>query len=203
MNFWKKTGIVLVCLVALTGIYYGSYRFYLYKFGNDDKAKFAEQLSDKSAEVNNSEKSTITQRTKLIIEYYNRTKESLVEEESVMPVEYIGMSRKELSEYLEAYSKSPDLEDVLDGFEKYQIMSFSSSQVVLRKISVTAGTEYKFYLTEEKGCVTIYYIDKKTIYEYTNIVVDGLPDDIQEQVRRGKYVTDEDALYDFLETYTS
>lgn len=202
MKFWKKISIIVLCLIGLFGIYYGSYRFYLYKFGNEDKARFAENLSHVE-EVNGAEKNTITQRTKLIIEHYNRTSGSMVEEAAVMPVEYIGMTREELSDYLSEYSRNPNLEDAQNGFEKYQIMSFSESQVVLRKIFITIGTEYKFYLTEENGCVTVYYIDQKTVYEYTNIVVDGLPDDVKEQVKHGKYVTDEDALYNFLENYTS
>lgn len=203
VKFWKRAGIATLCLVCLYGIYYGSYRLYLYKVGNADKLKFEKQEKVYSAEVNNSGKHTITQRTKLIIEHYNRVDESVVEEAAAMPVEYIGMTREALTEYLSEYSRAPSLQDVMDGFEKYQILSFSDSQVVLRKIFVPAGTEYKFYLTEENGCVTVYYIDLRTVYEYTNIVVDGLPDDIKEQVQRGKYVTDEDALYDFLETYTS
>lgn len=201
MKVWKKAGVILLCLIGLFGIYYGSYRLYLYKAGNADKAKY-ENMS-KTAKVGNSEKNTVTQRTKLVIEHYNRETGSVVEESANMPVEYIGMTREALSEYLDEYSKAPGLKDVEEGFEKYQILSFSSSQVVLRKVFVPAGTQYKFYMTEENGCVTVYYIDKRTVYEYTNIVVDCLPDDIQEQIQRGKYVKDEDALYDFLETYTS
>lgn len=203
MLFLKRIGIVLLCMLLMFGIYYGSYRFYLYKYGDEDKEKFADQLSNKTVEANQGENNTITQRTKLTVEHYNRLEGSLYEQEETMPVEYIGMSREELTDYLEAYAKEPSLRDVEEGFEKYQILSFSPAQVVLRKISTPAGTRYNYYLTEENGCVTVYYIDKRTVFEYTNIIVDMLPEDIQEQVKNGKYVKDEDALYDFLETYTS
>lgn len=203
MNFWKKAGIGLLTLVLLFGVYYASYRFYLYKYGNADKEKFARQLPERAVEVNRAEENKITQRTKLVIEHYNRRDDSVDEEQAAMPVEYIGMSREELADYLTTYAASPQLQDVEEGFEKYQILSFSNKEVVLRKIYFPAGTEYKYYLVEENGCVTVYYIDQKTVYEYTNILVEMLPEDIREQVQHGKYITDEDSLYDFLETYTS
>lgn len=203
MVYLKRIGIVLLCMLLMFGIYYGSYRFYLYKYGDEDIKKFESRFSDNTVEANQGENNAITQRTKLTVEHYNRLEGSQYEQEEAMPVEYIGMSREELTNYLEEYAKAPSLHDVEQGFEKYQILSFSESQVVLRKICTPAGTQYHYYLTEENGCVTVYYIDKRTVFEYTNIIVDMLPKDIQEQVKNGKYVKDDDALYDFLETYTS
>ncbi|MCI8373499.1 MAG: hypothetical protein HFI75_14135 [Lachnospiraceae bacterium] len=203
MKFLKRAGIVLVCMGVLFAVYYGAYRIYLYKYGNEDKEKFAKQLSQKSVEANSVEENKITHQTKLVIEHYNRNESNVIEENTAMPVEYIGMSREELADYLEEYSQSPNLSDAESGFEKYQITSFSPSQVVLRKIYSPSRNSCKFYLTEENGCVTVYYIDHKTIYEYTNIIVETLPQDIQDQIKHGLYISDEDALYDFLETYTS
>lgn len=203
MKFWKKLGIVLACTFVLFGVYYGSYRFYQYKYGNKDKEKFAQQLSDKTLEVNSAEENIITQRTKLTIEYYDRITGMIEVEQTNMPVEYIGMSREELIDYLLDYAKDPNLEDIEAGFEKYQIMSFSSTKVVLRKILAPSKIAHKYYLVEEAGCVTVYYMDRKTVYEYSNIIVDLLPEDIRDKVKQGMYLTDEDALYDFLETYTS
>lgn len=203
MKFWKKAAIVLACICVLSAVYYGAYRFYLYKYGNEDREKFARQLAERTVEANSSEENKITHRTKLVIEHYNRRESSLVEENAVMPVEYIGMSREELADYLADYALSPSLDDAESGFEKYQITSFSPTQVVLRKIYAPSGNSCKFYIIEENGCATVYYIDLKTVYEYTNIIVETLPEDIQDQVRHGLYISDEDALYDFLETYTS
>ena len=203
MNVWKKIGIAAGCLVVMFAIYYGSYKFYVYQFGRADKEKMESRLLSKSMTVDAKEEQTITQRTKLTVQIYNRVDGSIEEQEKTMPVEYIGMSREELLAALEDYRVSPSLADVEQGFEKYQVMSFSSSELVLRKVLSPPATEYKFYLYEENGCITVYYIDKKTVFEYTNILVDVLPDDIREQIARGKYVKDEDALYSFLETYSS
>lgn len=202
MNAKKRIIRVSLCLFIMFGLYYGSYRFYLHKFGEADQQKYAKQFS-KTREVTSAKEHRISQYTDLTIEHYDRVKGFIKEEEAIMPVEYLGMNKEELLECLDDYSKSPDLKDAQNGFEKYQILSFSPKKVVLRKIFATEGTSYEFFLCEENGCVTVYYIDKKTVFEYTNILVDTLPQDIKEQIQRGKYVSDEEALYNFLENYTS
>ena len=46
-------------------------------------------------------------------------------------------------------------------------------------------------------------MDKKTVYEYTDIKVEILPEEIQKQIRSGNYITDIQQLYNFLENYSS
>jgi len=51
--------------------------------------------------------------------------------------------------------------------------------------------------------VVVYLSDKKTPYEYTDIKCDGLPSEMQEEIRNGKYMEDAKELYGFLENYSS
>ena len=60
-----------------------------------------------------------------------------------------------------------------------------------------------YYLTEEDGKVQVYEGDKETLYEPTEILVDQLPDQLQEEIRAGKYLDSEEDLYSFLENYSS
>ncbi len=60
-----------------------------------------------------------------------------------------------------------------------------------------------YYLMEVNGYVVVYLSDKKTPYEYTDIKCDGLPSEMQEEIRNGKYMEDAKALYGFLENYSS
>lgn len=60
-----------------------------------------------------------------------------------------------------------------------------------------------YYLMEVNGYVVVYLSDKKTPYEYTDIKCSGLPSEMQEEIRNGKYMEDEKALYGFLENYSS
>lgn len=202
MRIYRRIGLVFLCLMLMLIVSFGSYEVYMVTVGNKEKAKYASKENG-VVTVDKKDETAITQRTKLTIENYNRKEGSIVEIEEVMPVEYIGMDRQQLEEFLDEYEQSPSIADLEIGFESYQIMSFSNKQVVLRKTFLPPNVVYKYYLSSENGCVIVYYIDKKTVFEYTNILVETLPEEIRKQIQRGKYITDIDSLYDFLENYSS
>lgn len=60
-----------------------------------------------------------------------------------------------------------------------------------------------FYLMELNGFVAVYKSDRETIYEYTNIVVEDLPEDIRKEILEGKEIHTIEKLYGFLENYSS
>ncbi|MCI9216846.1 hypothetical protein AALA78_07490 [Lachnospiraceae bacterium 42-17] len=60
-----------------------------------------------------------------------------------------------------------------------------------------------YYLMEVNGYIVVYLSDKKTPYEYTDILFDELPEKLREEIRNGKYIEDTKALYGFLENYSS
>ena len=76
-----------------------------------------------------------------------------------------------------------------------------------KKSAVEAGgdalKEDCYYLMEVNGYVVVYLNDKKTPYEYTDILFDELPKTLQEEIRNGKYIEDTETLYGFLENYSS
>lgn len=66
-----------------------------------------------------------------------------------------------------------------------------------------AMKNYCYYLLEKNGYVVVYLSDKETIYEYTSIDVETLPETVQNEVKNGKYIEDMEELYGFLENYSS
>ena len=44
---------------------------------------------------------------------------------------------------------------------------------------------------------------KKTVYEYTDISLEGLPENLQKEIQNGKYIETSENLYGFLENYSS
>ena len=44
---------------------------------------------------------------------------------------------------------------------------------------------------------------KKTVYEYTDISLEGLPENLQKEIQNGKYIETSESLYGFLENYSS
>lgn len=68
----------------------------------------------------------------------------------------------------------------------------------------TADTDgYEFILVNHDEYVTVYRLPENEIYEYTDVILDVLPLGLQEEIRQGKYLKNEEELYNFLENYTS
>ena len=44
---------------------------------------------------------------------------------------------------------------------------------------------------------------KKTVYEYTDISLEDLPENLQKEIQNGKYIETSESLYGFLENYSS
>lgn len=60
-----------------------------------------------------------------------------------------------------------------------------------------------YFLYDKNGYVVVYHSDKKTLYEYTDILVSELPVNLRTELRNGKYIENLDELYGFLENYSS
>ncbi len=51
--------------------------------------------------------------------------------------------------------------------------------------------------------MTVYLSDRTTIYEFTEIPLTDLPEELQQEVKEGKYMKTEKEIYAFLENYSS
>lgn len=63
--------------------------------------------------------------------------------------------------------------------------------------------EICYYIKEADGYVIVYESDQKTVYEYTSIVVEDLPENVQKQLKEGIKFTSLTQVYGFLENYSS
>lgn len=62
---------------------------------------------------------------------------------------------------------------------------------------------YEYLLRNHDGYVAVYQLPENEIYEYTDVIMDVLPAGLQEEIHDGKYLKNEEELYNFLENYTS
>ena len=63
--------------------------------------------------------------------------------------------------------------------------------------------DYRFLLVNNNNYVAVYQLPENEIYEYTDVILNVLPAELQEEIQEGKYLRDEEELYNFLENYTS
>ena len=63
--------------------------------------------------------------------------------------------------------------------------------------------EETFYLIYSEDRLCIYRGDDKIFYDYADVAVNLMPVEIREQLKYGLYITGEQELYEFLQTYSS
>ncbi|MCD8196352.1 MAG: hypothetical protein LUE24_04190 [Lachnospiraceae bacterium] len=64
-------------------------------------------------------------------------------------------------------------------------------------------SSFRFLLLENDDAVIVYELPEQKLFEYTDVDFGALPDGLREEIRQGKYLKNEEELYNFLENYTS
>lgn len=144
--------------------------------------------------------------TNYIVESYDMDTKETVQTEEDLPAKYIGMSREAFEEELSAYTLAPTLRDQEKGFLSASLSSFSPQKIVVRKSYYIAEPEpvlVGYYLAVENNYVIVYEGDMKTVYQTTDIMLDELPKDLQEEIMNMKYLASEEEVYQFLESHSS
>lgn len=70
-------------------------------------------------------------------------------------------------------------------------------------VSEKDESEDGYWLCQLQGYVAVYLGDRTTIYEMTDIPLTELPEEVQQEVAEGKYISTAEELYAFLENYSS
>lgn len=120
-----------------------------------------------------------------------------------MPDKFIGLSRDKLVDEIEEYNRNPSLTDLEQGFTYMELVSFSPARVVVKKSYELEEEEKGFFLLNENHYVVVYDHSLSRVYMDTEILVENLPESLQEEILNMKFVENEKELYQFLETYTS
>ncbi|MBR4085214.1 MAG: hypothetical protein IKK33_13130 [Lachnospiraceae bacterium] len=138
----------------------------------------------------------------LILEKNMNTGEIRTKHEPV-PEKYIGLNREQVIEHLNDYQLNPPLSELEAGFVSLDLVSFSPIQLEVQKNYSYIEPTGIFYIMSYNHKVFVMLEDKKTVYLSTEISMDELPSEVQQDIMRGLFIPNEECLYDFLETYTS
>lgn len=141
--------------------------------------------------------------TKLILEIYDRKNGTLERTEQSPPGDLVGLTRKEVEEYLDEYMRDLTLSEYNKGLLSYELLSFSDKEVTLRKSYDADMVPYRFYVVVKNGYVVVYNSDLKSVYEYTHIEAKNLSEEDRTALSQGIYVDNIDDLYALLESFTS
>ncbi|MCM1500547.1 MAG: hypothetical protein NC124_18955, partial [Clostridium sp.] len=144
----------------------------------------------------------VTKDTTFEIEhYYPDEQRRLTEQITDMPT-LLGCDRAGVNNYLEDYMRHLSYEERDQGLISFELVSYQDNHLCFRK--TYRKQEYQgYYAKSFNGTIVILNGDGKTVYEYTQIAIDSLPDDLQLQVLEGYPLENEEDLYSFLENYST
>ncbi len=221
MKFIKCIGLFFIypCIMFVIGLYVGIFLDDFFYPGQDTVPKKPDSsyvqipnttprpqysLPESSAvSVSSTEEEVLNADTEYVIEEYDTRRDTLVETVWKVPAKYLGMDREEFIQSMELYALSPPLSEQERGFVGLEVRSFSAQRVVVRMNYAYVEPTESFYLRVEDNNIVVYCDDKETVYMYTDISAQSLPEYLQGQVIMGMFMEDEAALYHFLETYSS
>lgn len=202
---------VISLLMAAAGGY-GAIRaeqfFYPNRYPVREETKTIEKVQEQEEEEEQvieavvEEKPEVTADTLYLVERVNLNDGTIEEQEENIPVKYIGLDRDELLHELDAYDKNPPLTELEQGFQTVELTAFSKDRIVICKY-YKSEEEKEFYLMVADHFVVVYEADKKTLYMNTDILLESLDESLQAEIMKGKYMESEEALYNFLESYSS
>lgn len=145
----------------------------------------------------------IVQDTTVIIESYDADGDLISREVTNPDAELIGKDRLDMMVYANEYKAKAGEEERMNGLERMVVQTFSSDSVTLVKYYGEPIEEPGYWIAVKDNIVIVYTEDRSEIYEFTNIQLWQLPQEVQYDLVDGIYVNNERELFDFLQTYSS
>lgn len=168
----------------------------------EDPEDFPEEGQEESAEVMVSAE-TLSVDTEYVLEETDILYHTVVETTWRLPDKYVGMDREQFLQAMEVYNAFPPLSELERGFVGLEVLSFSRERVVVRMDYKFVQPSSSFYLAVYDNEVVVYLEDMKTVYIETEIRLDSLPPQLQQNIIDMMWIQNEEELYSFLENYSS
>lgn len=184
---------------VLTGTYYYSYQRAARHAKENTNIIEAEQVE----EADTRKQDMVWPDTECVLEIYDRGTGQKVTGKLSDREGILGKNREELLQYLSSYMEDMPIDEYQKGLLAYELLSFSADRIVLRKTYDSGQVGYAYYIAVFDNEVVVYYSDKKTVYEYTGISAENLPETELRKLNYGIYVKNEEELYGILENYSS
>ena len=136
------------------------------------------------------------------VEYFYPDENRLLKEQLKYIPAMLGCDKEGVEKYLNDYMDNLSKKEQEEGLVSYEMISYKDNEITLRK--TFRKPELKgYYAKSFNGLIVILNGDEKTVYEYTQISLASLPEDMREDILKGYYIESEEELYSFLENFTS
>ena len=168
-----------------------------------EESEQVQEPTDSAVKSVSAQRETLSADTEYVLLETDILRGTEVETIWKLPSPYIGMDREQFLSAMENYSNFPPLSEMERGFVGVEVISFARERVVVRMNYQYIQPGTGFYLAVQNHEVVVYLEDKETVYINTGILLEELPEELQIEIMEMRFVEDEGALYNFLETYSS
>ncbi|MBQ6995007.1 MAG: hypothetical protein IJN64_11045 [Lachnospiraceae bacterium] len=170
----------------------------------EENSEIATEIPDSADKASvSSQNIRTTCDTICIYEDIDQKDGTVVISEERIPGKYIDMTRADFERALYDDSKQLSLTDKERGFRSQHLELFSREKVKIVRIYDTTVEEVGYYIMAVEGKICVYKQDKETIFFETDLMLYDLPEVVQREVLKGKYIDSELKVYHFLESYSS
>lgn len=120
-----------------------------------------------------------------------------------IPFSFTGLTREELQNEIERYELSPSFADKQSGFESIELLSFHPEKITVKKIYREEEEKIIYYIKAVNHELVVFKSDQEEAYMPTDLTLEMLPENVQQDIINIKCFNDIREVYDFLESYSS
>lgn len=203
MKFLKS--ISLFCLILVL-ILFGAYFF----FFRQAEGSILKTAPETAAEETDTAVNDLTVSTKQNVttcdtiyeveSYVGNSYEHSVES---LPFSFSGLTREELLEEIARYEASPSFEDKKKGFLSIELVQFHPEKITVKKVYAEEEEKIIYYLKAVDHELMVYRSDMEEVFMPTDLTLDMLPWEVQQEIIATKCFNNIGEVYAFLESYTS
>lgn len=205
----KQTAWFFGLALLLVGLYAAGY-YYGSQIGESENEIETRGVLRLQGETN---EEILDKDTEYIVESHNLENDTLKTQSMSIPVEFIGLSKSEVIDYITSHDEQ--FREEGEELQNISMISFSHDMLVLRKdvtksvaISETVkryenDNPYNYYMVLENGTIIVYKQDKSTIFLETGIKDEELDGNDRDLLLQGIGVKNISELYRYLEGFTS
>ena len=188
--------VLMIGTLSGLGVYFYHY-FYPEQYVKNEQGEYVNITVS-----TNNDTFPINKNTTFEIQYYYPDEHRTLTEQIDTIPDLLGRDKEGVSYYLKDYMEHLSQDEQEKGLTSYELISYHDNHIALRK--TYKKTEVKgYYAKSFNGTIVILNGDEKTVYEYTEIPINALPENLQQEVISGYYLETDEALYSFLENYSS
>jgi len=204
MKFLKSISLFCFIVILLAA------GFFLFMPAGNNRNEMAKDNTDEISYTEDSTEVDLSVSTKqnvttcdTVYEVESYVGNSYMHSVETIPFSFTGLSREELQKEIDRYELSPSFADKQKGFESIELLSFHPEKITVRKTYREEQEKIIYYIKAVNHELVVYKSDQEEAYMPTDLKLEMLPEDVQQDIINTKCFNDIREVYDFLESYSS